>query len=109
VVNVSSVAGRQASAQASGYNATKFGVNGFTEAIRQELTTQDIRTTVVEPGAVETELPTHITDEQVLERFEEMDVPTLDSEDIARAIVYATAQPEHVDVNEILIRPTGQT
>jgi NADP-dependent 3-hydroxy acid dehydrogenase YdfG len=108
VVNVSSVAGRQASAQASGYNATKFGVNGFTEAIRQELTTQDIRTTVVEPGAVETELPTHITDEQVLERFEEMDVPTLDSEDIARAIVYATAQPEHVDVNEILIRPTGQ-
>jgi len=109
IVNVSSVAGRNATENFSGYNATKFGVNGFTEALRQEVTTQNIRTTVVEPGAVETELPTHITDEQVLEELAEMDLPTLAPEDVARSIVYATTQPEHVSVNELLIRPTGQT
>lgn len=108
IVNVSSVAGRVAAENFSGYNGTKFGVNGFTEALRKEVTTQNIRTTVVEPGAVDTELPTHITDEQVLERFAEMDLPTLSPDDIARSIVYATTQPEHVSVNELLIRPTGQ-
>lgn len=109
VVNVSSVAGRETMANGSGYNATKFGVNAFTDAIRQELSPQNIRTTVIEPGAVDTELPTHIPDEQLLERMAEMDVPTLAPEDIARGIVYATNQPEHVDVNELMIRPTGQT
>jgi NADP-dependent 3-hydroxy acid dehydrogenase YdfG len=109
VVNVSSVAGRETMASGSGYNATKFGVNAFTDAIRQELSPQDIRTTVIEPGAVDTELPTHIPDEQLLEQLADMDVPTLAPEDIARGIVYATNQPEHVDVNELMIRPTGQT
>lgn len=108
IVNVSSVAGRRASANVSGYNATKFGVNAFTEAVRQEVTTQNIRTTVIEPGAVDTELPTHITDEQVLERLAELDMPMLAPEDIARAIVYATLQPEHVNVTELMIVPTGQ-
>ncbi|AAG18739.1 MULTISPECIES: SDR family oxidoreductase [Halobacterium] len=108
VVNVSSVAGRQADADSSGYNATKFGVNAFTDAIRQELTSQDIRTTIIEPGAVDTELSTHVPDEQVLERFAEMDLPMLHPDDIARGIVYATSQPQRVDVNELLIRPTGQ-
>ncbi|MFC7228697.1 SDR family oxidoreductase [Salinirubellus salinus] len=109
IVNVSSVAGRRASANVSGYNATKFGVNAFTEAVRQEVTTQNIRTTVIEPGAVDTELPTHITDEQVLERLAELDMPMLAPEDIARAIVYATLQPEHVNVTELMVVPTGQT
>jgi NADP-dependent 3-hydroxy acid dehydrogenase YdfG len=109
VVNVSSVAGRETMANGSGYNATKFGVNAFTDAIRQELSPQDIRTTVIEPGAVDTELPTHIPDEQLLEQLSEMDVPTLAPDDIARGIVYATNQPKHVDVNELMIRPTGQT
>jgi NADP-dependent 3-hydroxy acid dehydrogenase YdfG len=108
VVNVSSVAGRRARANFSGYNATKFGVNAFTEAVRQEVTTQNIRTTVIEPGAVETELPTHITDEQILEQFAEMEMPTLAPDDIARAIVYATSQPPHVDVTEMMVMPTGQ-
>jgi NADP-dependent 3-hydroxy acid dehydrogenase YdfG len=111
VVNVSSVAGRRANANGSGYAATKFGVNAFTESLRQEVTAQGIRTTVIEPGAVATELPTHITDEQILERIQELsqaDIPLLAPEDIARGIVYATTQPEHVDVNELLIRPTGQ-
>lgn len=108
VVNVSSVAGRETMASGSGYNATKFGVTAFTDAIRQELS-QDIRTTVIEPGVVDTELPTHIPDEQFLEQLAEMDVPALAPEDIARGIVYATNQPKHVDVNELMIRPTGQT
>ncbi|WP_436903134.1 SDR family oxidoreductase [Halovenus halobia] len=108
IVNVSSVAGREASANSSGYNATKFGVNAFTDAVRQEVSGDGIRSTVIEPGAVETELATHIPDEQVIEQFAEMDLPTLNAGDIARSIVYATSQPQRVDVNEILIRPTGQ-
>ena len=108
VVNVSSVAGRETMASGSGYNATKFGVTAFTDAIREELS-QDIRTTVIEPGVVDTELPTHIPDEQFLEQLADMDVPALAPEDIARGIVYATNQPKHVDVNELMIRPTGQT
>jgi NADP-dependent 3-hydroxy acid dehydrogenase YdfG len=108
IVNVSSVAGRQASANSSGYNATKFGVNAFTDAVRQEVSEAGIRSTLIEPGAVETELATHIPDEQVIEQFAEMDLPMLDPDDIARSIVYATSQPQRVDVNEILIRPTGQ-
>ncbi len=108
IVNVSSVAGREASANSSGYNATKFGVNAFTDAVRQEVSGEGIRTTVIEPGAVETELATHIPDEQVIEQFAEMDLPMLNAGDIARSVVYATSQPQRVDVNEILIRPTGQ-
>lgn len=109
IVNVSSVAGRLASANASGYNATKFGVNGFTEALRQEVAADGVRTTIIEPGAVETELPSHIPDDQVLERLSEAYTSMLDPDDIARSIVYATTQPEHVSVNELLIRPTEQT
>ncbi|WP_435359016.1 SDR family oxidoreductase [Haloarchaeobius sp. DFWS5] len=108
IVNVSSVAGRRANANFSGYNATKFGVNAFTEAVRQEVTSQNIRTTIIEPGAVDTELPTHITDEQILEQFGEMELPTLEAKDIAQSVVYATSQPERVNVNELLIMPTGQ-
>jgi NADP-dependent 3-hydroxy acid dehydrogenase YdfG len=108
IVNVSSVAGREASANSSGYNATKFGVNAFTDAVRQEVSAEGIRSTIIEPGAVETELATHIPDEQVIEQFAEMDIPVLDPDDIARSVVYATSQPQRVDVNEILIRPTGQ-
>ncbi|MFD1586339.1 SDR family NAD(P)-dependent oxidoreductase [Halorientalis brevis] len=108
IVNVSSVAGRKTMANASGYNATKFGVNAFTDALRQEVTTQNVRTTIIEPGAVDTELASHVPDEQVLEQLSELYTESLDPEDIARAIVYATTQPEHVSVNELMIRPTGQ-
>jgi len=70
---------------------------------------EGIRTTVIEPGAVETELATHIPDEQIVEQFAEMDIPMLQPEDIAQGIVYAASQPQRVDVNEMLIRPTGQS
>ena len=111
IVNLSSVAGRKAMSGGSAYNATKFGVNGFTEALRQEVTGDSmIRTTLIEPGYVDTELQEHIPDDemqdQTKEALEVMDVLT--GEDIARSIVYAVTQPQHVDVNEILIRPTQQ-
>ncbi|ERG97056.1 SDR family oxidoreductase [Haloquadratum walsbyi] len=111
IVNVSSTAGRQASAACSGYNATKFGVNAFTEATRQEVTTDGIRTTIIEPGAVDTELQDHIPDEEIKQQIEEgliESMTPLESEDIARAIAYAVTQPQHVNVNELLIRPTDQ-
>ncbi|PSP63465.1 oxidoreductase [Halobacteriales archaeon QH_8_64_26] len=110
IVNISSVAGRQASASGSGYNATKFGVNGFTEALRQEVNNDGIRTTLIEPGIVDTELQDHIPDDDAQQSVEEWveEMAPLTGEDIARSIRYAVTQPQHVSVNELLIRPTQQ-
>lgn len=111
IVNISSTAGRQANPNSSGYNASKFGVNAFTEALRQEVTQEGIRTTIIEPGAVETELPEHIPDEEVKEQMEESlfsSMTMLESEDIARSVVHAVTQPQRVNINEMLIRPTDQ-
>lgn len=111
IVNISSTAGRRAGAKSSGYNATKFGVNAFTEAVRQEVTTDGIRTTIIEPGAVDTELQEHIPDEEIKQQIEEGMIESmtpLESDDIARAITYAVTQPQHVNVNELLVRPTDQ-
>ncbi len=109
VVNISSVAGRVARAGSGVYNLTKHGVGAFSESFRQEFATRKVRSIVVEPGAVETELSDHIRDgirEQVRERF--ADIQTLDPADVADAIAYAVTRPWHVSLNEILIRPTEQ-
>ncbi|WP_048075727.1 SDR family NAD(P)-dependent oxidoreductase [Haloquadratum walsbyi] len=111
IINISSVAGRKSFPGSSVYSATKFGVNGFSEGLRQEVTGEgDIRVTLIEPGFVDTELDDHIPDEerkqQTKEVHETMD--SLTSEDIARSITYAVGQPARVDVNELLIRPTQQ-
>ncbi|MBD3882883.1 SDR family NAD(P)-dependent oxidoreductase [Phormidium tenue FACHB-886] len=110
IVNISSVAGRVANAGSGVYNASKWAVNAFSEALRKEVYQNNIRVTIVEPGLVATELPTHITDAGAKERAAGFygSLKNLDSEDIAAAIVYATSQPPHVNVNEILIRPTEQ-
>lgn len=110
IVNISSVAGRVAQAGAGVYNATKWGVCGLSEALRQEVHNDKIRVTIIEPGAVATELTHHITDSQAKERISKWieGIKPLESEDIANAIVYAVTQPAHVNVNEILIRPTDQ-
>jgi clavulanate-9-aldehyde reducatase len=110
IVNISSTAGRVARAGSAVYNLTKFGVNAFTEGLRQEVTERGIRIAVVEPGFVATELQSH-NQGGVLEAIEGMrdqigDV--LQPEDIANGILYAVSQPPHVAVNEILIRPTRQ-
>src|SRR3954447_8496879 len=110
IVNVSSVAGRVARAGSGVYNLTKWGVNAFSEALRQEVTAQGIRVTLIEPGAVATELPTHNRPEiqEAIRSIVEGDGP-LEADDIARAVVYVLAQPQNVSINEILIRPTGET
>jgi NADP-dependent 3-hydroxy acid dehydrogenase YdfG len=110
IVNISSVAGRTARVGVGVYNATKWGVNGFSESLRQEVCKQNIRVTIVEPGLVNTEINDHITDPVAKQRSEERrkSITPLESEDIAAAIVYAVTQPHRVNVNEILIRPTQQ-
>lgn len=112
IVNISSVAGRTATANSAVYNASKWGVNAFTEALRQELVRDKIpvRTTLIEPGAVDTELASHNRpeiQETLKERWKGMS-KKLESDDIARAIIYTVTQPAHVSVNEILIRPSSQ-
>ncbi|MFN7384986.1 MAG: SDR family NAD(P)-dependent oxidoreductase [Dolichospermum sp.] len=110
IVNISSVAGRIARAGMAGYNVTKWGVNAFSEALRQEVCQDNIRVTIIEPGLVETEIDQHITDVVAKQEIEarRKAITPLQSEDIAAAIVYAVSQPQHVNVNEILIRPTQQ-
>ena len=109
IVNVSSVAGRFARAGSGVYNLTKFGVGAFSESLRQEAVAMGLRVTLVEPGAVATELPSHNRPE-VLEQMAKnfAGVTPLASEDIATAILYAIAQPENVAINEILVRPSKQ-
>ena len=109
VVNISSVAGRLARSGSGVYNLTKHGVGAFSESFRQEFASRRIRSTIVEPGAVDTELSDHIRDgvrEQVRKRFADMKM--LEAGDIADAISYAVTRPWHVSLNEILIRPTEQ-
>jgi NADP-dependent 3-hydroxy acid dehydrogenase YdfG len=110
VVNISSVAGRTARKGAGVYNASKWAVNAFSESLRQEVTARGVRVSLVEPGAVATELSSHITQEEAREASRKMaeSMRTLQSDDIARAIVYVVTQPPHVAINEVLVRPTDQ-
>ena len=109
MVNISSVAGRVARNGSGVYNATKFGVVAFSESLRQEVTKRHLRVSVVEPGAVATELSSHMREEvrqQSMQRFAE--VERLKAEDIADAINYIVTRPWYVAINEVLIRPTEQ-
>jgi NADP-dependent 3-hydroxy acid dehydrogenase YdfG len=108
LVNVSSLAGRRAMTGSGVYNATKFAVNAFTESLRQEVTARFVRVSVIEPGAVATELTSHVRDgvrEQVQRSF---DFERLTAEEIADAIAYVVTRARHVAINEVLIRPTQQ-
>ncbi len=110
IVNISSVAGRIVFPAGSVYCATKHAVAAFSEGLRQEFSQRsNIRITCIEPGVVATELTNTITDES-LKSFVEMskNMVALQAEDIANAILYAVDSPPHVNVNEILIRPTTQ-
>lgn len=109
MVNISSVAGRVARNGSGVYNATKHGVGAFSEAVRQEVAKRHVRVSLVEPGAVETELASHNRPE-ILEgmRARFSGVERLAADDIADAITYIVTRPRHVAVNEMLIRPTEQ-
>jgi NADP-dependent 3-hydroxy acid dehydrogenase YdfG len=111
IVNVSSVAGRFANFGSAVYNLTKFGVNAFSEALRQEVTPANVIVTVIEPGFVATELQGHNTHPLVLDAMEQMrkDIgEPLEASDIAEAILYAVGGPDRVAVTEVLVRPAGQ-
>ena len=110
IVNISSVAGRTARLGSGVYNATKWGVNAFSESLRQEVTKRHVRVSLVEPGAVETELASHNRPEvqaTLQKRFGDIG-ERLQSQDIADAVEYVVTRPRHVAINEMLIRPTQQ-
>ena len=111
IVNVASVAGRRSMLGSAVYNMTKFGVVGFSEALRQEALHVGVRVSVVEPGFVETELQGHNTNPVVVEAMEKVrsSMEPLQSEDIASAIVYLLAQPDNVNISEVMVVPTKQT
>jgi NADP-dependent 3-hydroxy acid dehydrogenase YdfG len=111
IVNLSSVAGRRADAGAAVYNMTKFGVHGFSEALRQEALHAGIRVTIVAPGFVDTELQGHnrspIVQRSMARQREDIGEP-LSAQDIADAVLYTLTLPAHVCVNEVVVRPTRQ-
>jgi NADP-dependent 3-hydroxy acid dehydrogenase YdfG len=109
LVNISSVAGRETRAGSAVYEATKHSVGAFSDALRKEITTRHVRVSLVEPGAVATELAGHNRPE-ILEglqkRFSGME--RLQAEDIADIVAYIVSRPRHVAINEVLVRPTDQ-
>ena len=109
LVNVSSVAGRVARNGSGVYNLTKHGVGALSESLRQEVTSRHVRVSLVEPGAVETELVGHNRpeiQESIRGRFAQIE--RLQADDIADAIAYIVTRPRHVAINELLVRPTEQ-
>ena len=108
LINLSSVAGRTARPGNAVYAATKWGVNGWSESLRQQLQ-PDVRVIVIEPGAVATELTDHITHSETKAAAEQMYAQTsIAAQDIAEIIAFAVSRPRGVSLNEILVRPTGQ-
>ncbi len=110
IINISSVAGRVVFAGGSVYCATKHAITAFSEGLRKELSPKDnIRVSCIEPGVVSTELLESITDETMTGYIQATkDMEILQSEDIANAISYVIQAPDHVNINEVLIRPTAQ-
>jgi NADP-dependent 3-hydroxy acid dehydrogenase YdfG len=109
LINISSVAGRRPRSGSAVYNATKFGVGAFSEALRQEVTERHVRVSLVEPGAVATELASHNrpeVQEEMKGRFGNLE--RLEADDIADAVTYIVTRPRHVAINELLVRPTEQ-
>ena len=107
LVNISSVAGRRVGQGGGIYQLTKHGVGVFSEALRQEVTARHVRSSLVEPGATESELVTHVR-EEVRDNLNPNTYKILEAGDIADAVVYIVTRPRHMAVNEILIRPTEQ-
>jgi NADP-dependent 3-hydroxy acid dehydrogenase YdfG len=109
IVNVSSTSGRISRNGTGVYATTKFGVVAFSESLRQEFTKRHLRTAVIEPGVVATELPTHMREEvrqQTMQRFSGYELLT--AEDVADSISYIVTRPRHISINELLVRPTEQ-
>ena len=108
IINVSSVAGHKVRAGAVVYAATKHAVRVLSEGLRMEVKPFNIRTTVISPGAVATELPNSITEPDIAENVRKGYETALPADSFARMVAFAMSQPEDVDINEILFRPTHQ-
>jgi NADP-dependent 3-hydroxy acid dehydrogenase YdfG len=109
IINVSSVAGHKVRAGGAVYSATKHAVRIISEGLRQEVKPYNIRTTIISPGAVATELPDSITEPDVAQAVRDMYQRTaIPADSFARTVVFAMSQPDEVDINEILFRPTSQ-
>jgi NADP-dependent 3-hydroxy acid dehydrogenase YdfG len=108
LINISSVAGRTARPGNAVYAATKWGLNGWSESLRQQLQ-PGVRVIVIEPGAVATELPDHVTHQVTKAAVEQVYAQSaMSAQDIAEIIAFAISRPRTVSLNEILVRPTGQ-
>jgi NADP-dependent 3-hydroxy acid dehydrogenase YdfG len=108
IINVSSVAGHKVRPGSAVYAATKHAVRALSEGLRLEVKPYNIRTTVISPGAVATELPDSITEPDIAENVKKFYDVAIAADSFARTIVFAMSQPDEVDVNEILFRPTLQ-
>jgi NADP-dependent 3-hydroxy acid dehydrogenase YdfG len=108
-INVASVAGHTIGPGGAIYSATKYSVRVITEALRQEVKPYNIRTTIISPGAVDTELPSSVKAEGVAGRISDFyEQNAIPADSFARCVLFAMSQPDDVDVNEILFRPTKQ-
>lgn len=109
IINVSSVAGHKVTPAGVVYCATKHAVRAISEGLRSEVKAYNMRTTIISPGAVDTELPSHITHQEshagINAYYEQVAVP---ADSFARAVAFAIEQPDDIDINEILYRPTKQ-
>lgn len=108
IINVSSVAGHKIRPGAAVYAATKHAVRALSEGLRQEVKAYNIRTTIISPGAVDTELPNSISEPDVAEAVRRIYEHAIPADAFARAVSFAVSQPDDVDINEILFRPTRQ-
>jgi NADP-dependent 3-hydroxy acid dehydrogenase YdfG len=110
IVNIASTAGRIASPMGAAYSGTKFAVVAFSESLRKEIYADRVRVTVIEPGLVATELRDHIGHAATQKAINDWaaSVRQLQPEDVARAILFCVSQPDHVCINEVLMRPTDQ-
>jgi len=109
IINISSVAGRIARPGNGVYAATKWGINGWSESLRQELLPH-VRVALIEPGVVATELPEHITHAETKDGIQQLyDKAEVTPDDIAEVIAFVLARPRRLAINEILLRPAGQT
>jgi NADP-dependent 3-hydroxy acid dehydrogenase YdfG len=108
IISVSSVAGHKVRPGSTVYSATKHAVRVISEGLRQEVKAHGLRTTIISPGAVDTELPDSITEPDVAEGVRKFYDIAIAPESFARAVAYAIGQPDDVDINEILFRPTQQ-
>lgn len=109
IINVSSVAGHKVNPAGAVYAATKYAVRALSEGLRQEVKPYNIRTTIISPGAIATELPSSVTEPDIAQGVQKFyDAIAIPAESFARVVAFAISQPEDVDINEVLFRPTRQ-